>query len=57
MTPTDTAAILARYGQLTQAMADYPNARLIVVSKHQPPEALVPLLQAGQREVPLWLGF
>ncbi|MCA3249106.1 MAG: YggS family pyridoxal phosphate-dependent enzyme [Holosporaceae bacterium] len=50
MTTTDTAAILARYGQLTQAMADYPNARLIVVSKHQPPEALVPLLQAGQRD-------
>ena len=42
--------LLARLDQLTQAMADYPTARLIVVSKNQPPEALLPLLQAGQRD-------
>jgi pyridoxal phosphate enzyme (YggS family) len=48
--PTTPNILLARLDQLTQAMADYPTARLIVVSKNQPPEALLPLLQAGQRD-------
>jgi hypothetical protein len=50
MTIPSAPTILDRLGQLTQAMANYPTARLIVVSKNQLPEALLPLLQAGQRD-------
>jgi pyridoxal phosphate enzyme (YggS family) len=44
-----SAQLLANHHAVVQAMQPYPHARLIVVSKHQPAETLIPLLDAGQR--------